>query len=91
MTPKKPKKVFVDVFTDHQQKFLIGRLEHTRGYLTTFAHDERKDIAHRFLDRIEQAIAEAYEQALAEDAEASEPRTRSPAGAGHRRELMHKK
>ena len=69
MSGKPPKKVFVDVFTDHQQKFLIGRLEHTRGYLTTFAHDERKDIAHRFLDRIEQAIAEAYEQALAEDAE----------------------
>lgn len=69
MTSKPPKKVFVDVFTGVQQKFLKSRLDHTRGYLTSFANDERKDIAHRFLDRIEQAIAEAYEQALAEDAE----------------------
>ena len=69
MTSKPPKKVFVDVFTDYQQKFLKTRLDHTRGYLTSFANDERKQIAHRFLDRIEEAITEAYEQALAEDAE----------------------
>lgn len=59
----------MDVFTDHQQKFLKERIDHTRGYLTSFANDERKVIAHRFLERIEQAITEAYEQALAEDAE----------------------
>ena len=69
MTSRPTKKVFVDVFTGVQQKFLKSRLAHTRGYLGTFANDERKVIAHRFLDRIEQAIAEAYEQALAEDAE----------------------
>lgn len=71
MTRNNPteKKVFVDVFTDYQQKFLNSRLAHTRGYLTSFAHDERKQIAHRFLDKIEQAIADAYEEALAEDAE----------------------
>ena len=69
MSDKPPKKVFVGVFTGVQQQFLKERLAHTRGYLTSFANDERKVIAHRFLDRIEQAIAEAYEQALAEDAE----------------------
>jgi hypothetical protein len=68
MTSKlSPKKVFVDVFTDYQQKFLTSRLDHTRGYLTSFANDERKQIAHRFLDKIEQAITDAYEEALAED------------------------
>jgi hypothetical protein len=73
MTSKlSPKKVFVDVFTDYQQKFLTSRLDHTRGYLTSFANDERKQIAHRFLDKIEQAITDAYEEALAEDAELHE-------------------
>ena len=69
MTDKQPKRVFVDVFTDYQQKFLTSRLDHTRGYLTSFANDERKVIAHRFLDKIEKAIVDAYEEALAEDAE----------------------
>jgi predicted ArsR family transcriptional regulator len=64
-----PKKVFVDVFTDNQQKFLNKRIDHTRGYLTAFRNDDRKKIAHRFLDKIEQAISDAYEEALAEDAE----------------------
>ncbi len=63
------KKVFVDVFTDYQQKFLKSKLDHTRGYLTTFAQDERKLIAHRFLDKIEKAITQAYEEALEEDAD----------------------
>lgn len=63
----KPKRVYVDVFTDYQQKFLKGRLDHTRGYLTSFANDERKVIAHNFLNKIEQAISDAYEEALAED------------------------
>jgi alpha-D-ribose 1-methylphosphonate 5-triphosphate synthase subunit PhnI len=68
-TDRNTKKVFVDVFTDFQQKFLKSRLDHTRGYLTTFINDERKVIAHRFLDRVEQAIEQAYEEALEEDAE----------------------
>ena len=67
---KKPntKRVFVDVFTDYQQKFLKEKLNHTRGYLSTFIDDGRKEIAHDFLNKIENAITQAYEEALEEDA-----------------------
>ncbi len=68
-SPNTPKRVFVSVFTDFQRKFLTSRLDHTRGYLTSFANDKRKEIAHNFLNKIEQAIDAAYEEALAEDAE----------------------
>ena len=71
------KKVFVDVFTDKQQKFLKARIDHTRGYLTTFRNDDRKKIAQRFLDKIEEAISDAYEEALAEDAKLHEKCKRS--------------
>ena len=59
--------MFVDVFTDYQQKYLKGRLDHTRGYLSSFAFDERKEIAHRFLNKIEDAITRAYQEAIEED------------------------
>ena len=69
--PKQPttKQVFVDVFTDNQRKHLFHRIKGSRGYLTSFRNDHLKQIAHCFLDKIERAVAEAYEEALAEDAE----------------------
>ena len=65
------KQVFVDVFVDNNQKRLKQHLANSRGYLTTFADGERKDIALRFLGRIEQAVSDAYDEALAEDAEST--------------------
>mgnify|MGYP001584205641 CR=1 FL=1 len=41
----------------------------SHGYLTTFADGEQKEIAKRYLDKIDRAICDACEEALIEAGE----------------------
>ena len=63
------KQVIAGVFVDNNQKRFRDMVMRSHGYLTTFADGEQKEIAKRYLDKIDQAICDACEEALAEGAE----------------------